>query len=798
MSNNISYKHIIVLIVLLLSTTSLYAQKTVQVDIANFTDTLLCIEGSFTVPVQVTDTFADSNAFRVEMSNSSGSFSNPVLVGVKAGGLGGNASCKLPSSITAGTGYRLRIVATYPTYTSAPTSITVRVSNYPTVNVTVNGPLCEGDTLKLGATTPNPQPTFKWTGPISISQPTQQNPVITNVPATGNGTYRVTVTSFKCSTTDTIDAIIVPTPVWYGWVTDSFSCEGQPFKIKPSCSICTLPTNLVDYEWSYPPNNTPSHQSYINLIASRLSNDGYYKVTVKLKNNNSSHCMVTDSFKAVIKPLPDSPFASNNGPLCVGDTLVLNGNSSTAGVSYKWTGPNNYYDSGLSAHATLPDITNNAKGKYYLYAYKNGCVSHPGVTDVRVGIPLVKLPITGDTMLCPGDKLQLSAQTSVAQGIVWKKLPNDSLIISVNRSYGKSSVSAEDAGTYVVTQEVLGCKSPPSYVHIHIPDLKAPTPKNNGPLCIGEELHLNSTASTKATYYWTGPNGFTSDVQNPTLGNITDSAGGIYTISTQLEYCSDTDTTNVIIKPMPMITEITSNSPVCSDTYLKLHASSSLDSCSYSWAGPGNFTSSNSDTSIYYLDNISGTYTVRATLNGCISAPATTEVTTREGPGNTIAHSNGPLIEGEKMELFAQNDKDSVAFSWKGPENFTSHEQNPVIQVATFRNTGMYELYTTYNTCTTSTKVYVEVKDILGITLNLYPNPNDGKFRINGITQSDAPLTMTIYNHLGGIVYTGTVTPKLSKFEKAVDLRGAPSGVYLLQLVTGGEKRTIRFTIVSQ
>ena len=103
-----------------------------------------------------------------------------------------------------------------------------------------------------------------------------------------------------------------------------------------------------------------------------------------------------------------------------------------------------------------------------------------------------------------------------------------------------------------------------------------------------------------------------------------------------------------------------------------------------------------------------------------------------------------------------------------------------------------------YNGCTTITKTQVQVKDILGITVQLYPNPNDGIFTITGIGQTNETIRLNIYNHQGKIVHADEVIPDKYRFTKTIDLKGAASGVYILRLVAGAEKRNIRFTIVRQ
>ncbi len=52
-----------------------------------------------------------------------------------------------------------------------------------------------------------------------------------------------------------------------------------------------------------------------------------------------------------------------------------------------------------------------------------------------------------------------------------------------------------------------------------------------------------------ASYNWTGPGGWTSDLQNPTRPNATGDMAGTYTsTATDSNGCSDDDTTNVVVE----------------------------------------------------------------------------------------------------------------------------------------------------------------------------------------------------------------------------------------------------------
>ena len=81
--------------------------------------------------------------------------------------------------------------------------------------------------------------------------------------------------------------------------------------------------------------------------------------------------------------------------------------------------------------------------------------------------------------------------------------------------------------------------------------LLPPMVENTGPYCVGETIQLTANTTVNASYSWTGPNGFTSIQQNPTIPNCTMAMAGLYKCTITYNGQSNFANTQVIIYPNP-------------------------------------------------------------------------------------------------------------------------------------------------------------------------------------------------------------------------------------------------------
>jgi hypothetical protein len=94
-----------------------------------------------------------------------------------------------------------------------------------------------------------------------------------------------------------------------------------------------------------------------------------------------------------------------------------------------------------------------------------------------------------------------------------------------------------------------------------------PPVSNNGPLCVGDSLLLTAATVTGASYWWSGPNGFLSVLQNPVIPNVTMANAGDYScVITVNGQSSDPAITTVIIYNLPSTTLLSPDTTVCYNT----------------------------------------------------------------------------------------------------------------------------------------------------------------------------------------------------------------------------------------
>ena len=178
------------------------------------------------------------------------------------------------------------------------------------------------------------------------------------------------------------------------------------------------------------------------------------------------------------------------------------------------------------------------------------------------------------------------------------------------------------------------------------PGVAAPIAASDSPICAGTTLHLTASTVSGATYAWTGPNGFSSNDQNPTIPAATTTASGTYGVTATLDgSTSPAGITIVAVKALPIggaDTFYTPTNTVATISSAKLKANDTgaglfLTSVSNPSAQGGTVSLSGADGAVTYTPKTdyggpdSFTYTLSNDQGCTVQVPVTVAV----GPGNS-------------------------------------------------------------------------------------------------------------------------------------------------------------------
>jgi len=279
-------------------------------------------------------------------------------------------------------------------------------------------------------------------------------------------------------------------------------------------------------------------------------------------------------------------------------------------------------------------ITTDAVGNVYLTgSFESSTITFGNITLINAGswdIFIVRLNLSADNNgpVCESYPLNVTVSANPEATFVWTG-PNGFSSTEQNPVVSNSATTAM-SGTYDVTVTLNGMSGTGStQVTVNaIPS--TPVASNNGPICSGNTLALTASTVTGASYFWTGPNGFTSSQRNPVVSyNSTTAMSGVYYVTATVNGCtSAAGSTIVTINTTPSTPIAGNNGPVCNGSALSLTASAVPDA-TYHWTGPNGFTSTlqNPIVSDSATSAMSGTYQITASFsNGCTSPIGTTNV----------------------------------------------------------------------------------------------------------------------------------------------------------------------------
>jgi hypothetical protein len=430
------------------------------------------------------------------------------------------------------------------------------------------------------------------------------------------GTYTVTVTD-NGGCTKTLSATVAP-PTYPNAVIAS---PGTITCLTPSIQLNgTNSSSGSSYTYQWTATSGGTILSGGTTLTPTVGSSGAYSLVVTNINNSCEKTAFT-SVQANI-----TPPAANAGPAasisCNQPTAVLQGTGSTGnGFSYLWTASNG---GNISSGANTLTPTINAAGTYTLKVTNsaNGCTKTSATT--ATGTPPPTVGISAGTISCAQPNVSLNTTTTNAGSPTYAWTGPNGFTST------QASPSINLGGTYdlVLTDATSGCTATASSTVAS--NTTAPGAAATGGTlnCVVQSLALaGSTSSSHSIYGWTGPNGFASSLQNPTVDTI-----GQYNlvVTDTINGCTSTAAAVVNLNnTLPQSAAATPGTLNCNTAQLQLSGagSSQGQNYTYNWTTANGNIISGANTLTPAIDQ-PGAYALQVTNtdNGCKSTASATVI----------------------------------------------------------------------------------------------------------------------------------------------------------------------------
>jgi gliding motility-associated-like protein len=592
-------------------------------------------------------------------------------------------------------------------------------------------------------------------GPIPGSTFTAGNNIITYLATDNNGNQRTCSYIIKVEGVAPLQASSSP----------ASPCAGEPVIL----SVNQYPG--ATYTWKNPQGQVVSMASSFTLPGVTAAQAGSYTVEVKLPT-----CNLQGSVNLTVSPKPDV-VATANSPLCSNGDATLNltatDQAGVGVVQWIWNYPNNSIVNGQNQ--TIFNATSSNAGTYSVTAVTaNGCSA---TATVQVEVSQHPVPAISGTSaaVCTGSQVVLNGQLFPGNSVTyhWSAepmqgsglTPIDNAIVNVTPSqpgdYTYSFYVVVDGCISDTAEWVINVQAPPSLVLAVDGDTK----------CVdgSTSVSLTETGGVATNWQWTGPNGFTSNEQNPTLQNIGIGTSGTYSVtSTTSNGCVSTASIPVAVTEQPAEAELfASSTAICDGASVTLTGTPYPAGAVYLWTGQNLPPFSQTKSTITVTPGQMGSfdYTFAAVVDGCTTNVVSVSILVENTPPvNITLDGSTECVNGTTSVTLKPNAPGANTYVWKGPNGTViSDQENLVLNNVTAANSGTYTLTaSSFIGCQMSGSFSLTITDALpAVTALLVETPcEDGTLRLS--TEPNIPGAVYEWKNSSGKIIANIQSPTLT------------------------------------
>jgi len=433
---------------------------------------------------------------------------------------------------------------------SSVDSVQITVNPTPTADAgSPTATICDGDTIAIGGAPSGAGGTgvltYSWNPNTDIDDNSLANP---NVWPSSNTTYVLTVSDVNlCSTVDSIQITVNPTPTADAGSTTSTICDGDSIIIGGTPSGAGG-TGALTYSWD--PNTDIDDNSLENPNVWPSTNTTYI-----LTVSDVNLCSSVDSVQIAVNPTPTADAGSPTATICDGDTLAIGGAPSgvggTGSLTYSWN-PNTDIDDNSLAN---PNVWPSSNTTYVLTVSDvNLCSSVDSVQITVNPTPTADAGLSSE-IICDGDTLAIGGSPSGSGGtgaLTYSWNPNTDID---DNSLANPVVWPNSSTTYVLTVSDVNLCTASDSIQITVnPTPVASATASFTTICDGDTTLLDASTSSGGTgvlsFLWSPA----ADLDNAASStpNAWPSATTEFIVTvTDQNSCSHMDSVSVTVNALP-------------------------------------------------------------------------------------------------------------------------------------------------------------------------------------------------------------------------------------------------------
>jgi hypothetical protein len=692
------------------------------------------------------------------------------------------------------TGTRLPVLAVIVSTVSASVSI----SSNPNTSV------CSGSQVLFTATPTNGGvPSYQWQK-NGVNVGTNSSNYADYTLANGDVMSCIMTTSAACAISPTVASNAITaavTPSVFPAVSIS-SNAGAVICPSTAVTFTAVPANggiAPVYQWK---------KNGFNVGAGPTYNDN------NLHNNDIVICTMTSSANCANPGLVGSnpltisvlnsitpSVAINTAPgteVCQGTNTTFSANAVGSGTNpvYVWkkngsiVGGNTpaYSDNALASGDLITlDMTSNANCASPLNASANPVTM---TVDPLVS-PSIAIAATPSNSICGGTAVTFFANiTNGGNSPAYQWKVNGLNMGTNSPSFTSNTLANGNAVTCVLTTSACAAVPTLSSTPINMTVNAAPAANvsASGPttICAGQPLALTATPAAGIIYQWLLNN---ANIPGANANSFAVSNSGSYQLMVTDIYtdCSSTSAPiAVTVNPLPP-SAITypGNGTFCANGSLTLTGSAGAG-LSYQWFNNGVLVGSSNP----YNTSVAGSFVLITNNGTCTDTSVAVSISTIPLPDPTITVTGNTLWVSP-----------GLTYQW------LSHGQpipNATNYVYVATQPGDYSVIITNSEGCSDTSILTSIThDVLSVNnlslvdeVTLFPNPNDGDFKLAGsIVTKQGAVAMEITDVTGRTIYTTSLQVTNGKVNQPIHLDPAtPSGTYIIRISTESNRTILPFT----